>query len=174
VSSTAAACSGLLQVGGSIHGLLEQRGELRSCSTYCAEGRRSGELSHGGEEELGLGAVGREEQGALACCLAARRRELGWSLREAAMEERRCHGWLYRVGEEEGQLEQAIAWRVRERAGAANPAIYIAEALDMSASSNRWQGRTFLAFSRWIRILITVGDIFLNLHSKSYIEIEVF
>jgi hypothetical protein len=73
-------------------------GELRSRSTYCAEGRRSGELSHGGEEELGLGAVGREEQGASTCCLVARRRELGWSLREAAMEERRCHGWLHRWG----------------------------------------------------------------------------
>ena len=38
------------------------------------------------------------------------------------------------VGEEEGRLEQAIAWRVREREGAVNPAIYRAEALDMPAS----------------------------------------
>ncbi|AQK70002.1 hypothetical protein ZEAMMB73_Zm00001d016064 [Zea mays] len=122
LGASCTACSGR---GGTKEplGLLRQGEEIRRAQPWW-------------EEELGLGVVGREEQGASACCLAARRWELGWSLREAAMEERRCHGWLHQVGEEEGRLYQAITWRGRERAGAA---ICRAEALDMSASFNRWQ-----------------------------------
>jgi hypothetical protein len=67
-----------------------------------------------------------------------------------------------------GQLELAIAWRGRERAGTA---IYRVEALDISASSSYSVdlGWRVLAFSHWTRILVTVGYIFLDLHSTNLI-----
>ena len=71
-----------------------------------------------------------------------------------------------------GRLEQEIVWR--EGRGQGLP--FIEQKLWTCQPApaggrcyNGDLGRRVLAFSRWTRILVTVGDIFLDLHSTNLI-----